>query len=191
MEQITDHAARAIARLLTQYRGAARLEAVVAAFADQVQAVEDAFADLLLARSLEAAAGAQLDVLGAILGEARQGYGDEAYRTHIAARVQTNRSGGTIPEVIAVMDSLALTVVDASATTVLIEQPPAAFVVRIGVATATGSMVDFLLSFLRALKPGGVRGILEWFHDPPADTFTWDGTADQAWDVGTMSSAKT
>lgn len=159
LAKITDHLARGLGRLLLQYRDKLKLQQLLAVCIEQVQEIEDALWQLWEERKLDTAAGAQLDTLGAIVGQAREGVDDDTYRLRIRARIRLNRSSGTAEDVYGVMRLL----VPEGATLELLNQPPAGFVLRVndqGVPAAT--LVPFLVDFLEQASAGGVRGILEY-----------------------------
>jgi hypothetical protein len=170
LEHITDHADRAEARLITQYKGKPNMVAAVRAFASEMQAAEDALWQVYEQRSIENAVGVQLDGLGRIVGVQRQGRGDETFRLYIRVTRLLNRSSGTIPELLKmfglIADPLGLSVV-------LEEQFPAALVLRIG-AGPLAAWSDFL-SILHKGKAAGVRAVLEWSGSTPSNTFSFRG----------------
>lgn len=99
-KQITDHAVRALARLTSQYEDADNLRLWVDQDADRVQTLEDVFWDLLTARWIPTAAGAQLDELGALVGEDRNARTDTVYRAAIITRVTLNQGAGEAETII-------------------------------------------------------------------------------------------
>lgn len=175
MQRIEDHADRAAARLLEQLRDKPRINSLVRLLAEQVQALEDALHQLYTDRTLETAVGAQLDVLGALVGQARQSYTDEEYRTHIRARIRLNLSSGTIPDLIAIFRTL----VPAPGTLELFEHFPAGLHLRIRGIAFTPAFARMLVKFLRLGKAAGVHAVLEWQEASDAATFTFNGTAAQ------------
>lgn len=94
LEHVTDHVAKGLGRLIQRFKGKPYIAAVVSAPLVQVQELEDALWSLIAGRALSTAIGVQLDGLGAIVGEARIGLGDEDYRALIRARIAANRSDG-------------------------------------------------------------------------------------------------
>lgn len=122
----TTHAAEARDHLLEQFKKKERIRAVLDAFSVQIQDLERVFFDLLENRWIDTATGAQLDGLGAIVGEPRQGRNDEDYRLAIRARVLINKSSGTVPELLAILSLLL-----PGGAFQLIEYFPAAFVVEL------------------------------------------------------------
>jgi hypothetical protein len=80
-----------------------RVIAVLSAVAVQIQALEAANYALITERSIETGVGAQLDLLGRVLGEPRRGALDEPYRSRLRVRVLVNRSNGCIPEMLKIL----------------------------------------------------------------------------------------
>jgi hypothetical protein len=98
-----DHRTDGLARLLGQFQGMPRIEAVLGAFLDQIQKVEDVLWALFTEDWIETATGDRLDVLGAIVGEERGGATDDEYRSFIRARVRVNRSTGLLSELVEIV----------------------------------------------------------------------------------------
>jgi len=92
--------AEGITRLLEQYKGSETLKKLLTIYLEEIQELEDANFAVITSRFLEGAEGAQLDVLGALVGELRQGKTDEAYKVWITARIRLNRSFGRPDDVI-------------------------------------------------------------------------------------------
>jgi hypothetical protein len=89
-----------IARMLEQYKGKPDFEALLRIYLDSVQELEDATFDVRLAFMLANAVGEQLDFLGAIVGERRNGKLDAIYKIWIGVRIRLNRSFGRPIDVI-------------------------------------------------------------------------------------------
>lgn len=106
MSTINDHVNQAIKRLFQQYKGKVRIEALLTAFVDQVQMLEDTTQDLIVGRALDTAEGVQLDLLGEIVGQAREGMDDDAYRLRIKVRIIQNLSEGEAERAIQVYKAL-------------------------------------------------------------------------------------
>jgi len=102
-----DHNALGYARLLWQYRGdQPRLQAFLDAHLDDVQSLEDVGMDVLVGRWPLTAIGAQLDVLGKIVGQGRGSFGDDQYRLFILARILVNKSNGRTEELMNILSVL-------------------------------------------------------------------------------------
>lgn len=88
-----DYAERAIAALVYRLRKP-RLVALVEAFAEELQVIEDTAFALVEERFLDTADGAQLDQLAAVLDATRDGLSDEDLRARLRVRILANRSRG-------------------------------------------------------------------------------------------------
>jgi hypothetical protein len=102
--QITDHEARAEATMLSQWQDKPKIMALVRILTSRVQELDDTAWDLYTKRGVDTAEGAQLDILGEIVGQLRLGLDDDDYRRLIRVRILANRAGGkadTITRVIA------------------------------------------------------------------------------------------
>ncbi len=102
MEHVTDHATRALARLVQCFKDKPKLAALAGVYLAQIQELEDVFWDIFTKRVL-LAEGVQLDVLGRIVGELRLGASDADYLPRILAKIRANRSGGTVEDLYAVI----------------------------------------------------------------------------------------
>lgn len=78
--------------LLTQFHDSSNLNAVQNAFLEQIDELETVFEQLR--NLIEQAAGAQLELLGKIVGQKRYGMNDADYRLWIDARILLNKSRG-------------------------------------------------------------------------------------------------
>lgn len=157
---IENHGAHAVGRLLAQFRGRPRLEGVARALGTVVQGLEDVSWQVRAGRAVDTAEGAQLDVLGRVVGRERGALSDEEYRVRIKTQIALNLSSGTPGEIVGLFRLLMPNGIQ------LLEQAPAAFVLRIlGVLPIPATEA---LELLREAKPGGVRALLEW-SDVPED----------------------
>jgi hypothetical protein len=104
---IGDHAGQALARLIEQYKESPKLRSLLSISCTQVQSLEDTALAVYTLRLLDNTTGVQLDGVGEIIGEARQGRGDDTYRTAILVRIAINSSGGTPEILIFIADRLA------------------------------------------------------------------------------------
>jgi hypothetical protein len=100
---ITLHRPLALSRLLAQYRELANIPALTGILATEVQELENAIIEVIVSRHILYANDAQLDLLGAIVGERRDGKGNALYRKFIQARVLINRSYGRVKDILAVL----------------------------------------------------------------------------------------
>lgn len=163
----TNRIAKAIANLLTQFKGQPNLEALVASFVSEAQALEFVFIDLALLRALANAEGAQLDGLGSIVGEDRLGRNDTDYKAAIESRIRINRMNSRIEDVILAMK---LTL---DGTYELTEPGDASILVYLKEAWAPGSdpSLDTLTAALKRAKGAGILGLFQYAEAAEAFTF--------------------
>ena len=134
---ITTHADDAVAELIGQYQGRPRIEAILRALVRQFQDIEDAAWDCFVQIALDAAVGAELDMIGKVVGQKRQGYDDTNYRVFLSARIKTNRSDGKF----ATLSAIAKLLLGASTTIAYREYQPSAIVMRADNVTISSLMV--------------------------------------------------
>lgn len=155
-------------------------EKFIATLATPFQSLESCLQQLLTERSIDTAVGEQLNVIGRIVGQPRNGLSDDDYRRYIRARITTNRANGTIANLITVTD---LIVYDDDAYYEIDNQGAACVVIRIQDLAITEDLADIVASFLKDTVSAGVRVILEYFTSTPGTTFKWD-TPGRGWDTG-------
>jgi Protein of unknown function (DUF2612) len=101
-----DHPGDAESKLLEQFSNAVKLHALVRALVKPLQALELAALSVRDAFDVDNAEGAQLDVVGWLVGEDRLGKGDVAYRAYVKARILANASKGRPREIYALARAL-------------------------------------------------------------------------------------
>ncbi len=168
LAKITTHAADAVARLLEQFRTGTTMPALVRAFANQAQAAEDALWGVLVLRRLSNATGAQLDVLGRVLGQPREGRADANYVLWLRARMLLNLGSGRPEDLLAIFSA----VVQGSTGLQLEEQFPASIVLRIGSASTVDPAQA--AAILQLAKAGGVKAVLESATSIDTTSFAMD-----------------
>lgn len=147
--KIDEHVDEAQARLVDQFKDKPSILAVIEVLVEGLQSIEDEMNRLLHERTLDASVGQQLDNLGAIVGQAREGRTDDEYRLWIAARRLVNVATG-IPD-----DFLRLlsTVLPAS-DSVYVPYYPAGFQIRsYGLGDGNSATIYQILA---TIKPAGV-----------------------------------
>lgn len=92
--------AAALELLLSAFDDADTLRALLCSYVTRIDAIETALLQVHYNRWLDTAAGAQLDVLGRILKEPRNGASDTVYRRGLRSRVLANSSNGKIEELL-------------------------------------------------------------------------------------------
>ena len=103
--KITDHLSEATKRLLAQYKDPDKivnLQKMLKVYAPQWDELETVFFELRENRALTTSVGAQLDEIGLIVGENRDGRNDADYLIGITIRIGVNVSEGEPERVIAV-----------------------------------------------------------------------------------------
>ncbi len=180
-ERITDHVARALARLKQQFKDKPRLEAFLSLLVGPAQPLEDALWQLLVERQIDTAIGVQLDKLGKIVGERRLGRDDETYRRLIRARISTNNSDGLVEDLIQVAGAV---LNDPTATPEVVTEGIAAAVLRVQGVVIDNDTANVLIDLLSEAIVAGVRMILEYSitddgHTGTDHLFTFDeGTSE-------------
>ena len=103
IEQITTHAEDAKARLLFQYQGKANIEALLDSLGgQQIQDLENILFDIGSRLDINNSVGVQLDNIGTIVGQPRNGQNDVTYRLFLKAKAGVNVSEGDIERVLSV-----------------------------------------------------------------------------------------
>jgi hypothetical protein len=141
---------------------------ILAAPADRLEA---AMHQVLNAFNLDTSEGFQLDLLGKFVGQSRFGMTDEDFRRFIRARIKANRSSGMINEILEV---IGLVLDDAGATLTFKDEWPAAFALEITDTVISLALAEILVAFLRVVKAGGVRGLLQPALDVDGDLLYLD-----------------
>jgi hypothetical protein len=99
MEPVTNHSSLAQQQLLQQFHNSPNLNALLAAFVNRLQELEDATNGVITGITVANAQGEVLDKLGALVGEARDTSDDDVYRSEILSRAIINRCNGTAEEI--------------------------------------------------------------------------------------------
>ena len=178
-----NHVEEAIGYLLEQFKDQPNIAAFLTAFVEQLQIIEATAWDLYLGRSLDTAIGSQLDVLGRIVGRARTGEDDDTYRLYLRAQILINRSSGTAPEIIAIVELITNQLLGNNGIHTQ-DWPPAKFGVY--VPYLNGADPAVLLALIKLAKAAGVGTFLEYGTAVPPGEFNliFDGTVDEGFDSG-------
>lgn len=155
---IDDHVAIAKALLIEQFQPRPNINKLVEIMAGRVQGVENVASDLLTRRAIDTAEGAQLDIVGEIVGQPREGREDEEYRDAIRFRVQLNISNGEPETLIAAHRFFANPTLSN-----YLEAYPAS----VRMYSDGGSPPDNLGSLLKSLAPVGVSVLVTHTIDTP------------------------
>lgn len=150
--QNLEHAAEAYHNLISFFQKP-RNQAVLEALAAQVQELEGELWDLNQAFDIEDAEGQQLDFIGRLVGEARQGRTDTDYRKAVKVRILTNGSQGTHEELLAIVAAL-----EPATTSTFTEYYPSA--VRLDYTVLGATTLAEIHRYLSHAKTAGVRLLL-------------------------------
>jgi len=101
-----DHETRMLKRIPWFFRSKPKFRAMMKARAAAIQAYEDMVFDVMQSYFLPNAVGEQLNVLGRIVGERRDGLSNTDYRRFIGARILANKCTSTVDEYIRILDIL-------------------------------------------------------------------------------------
>ena len=104
---ITTHAADALALLTSSLKGRPNVQAIVRAFANRTQELEDAIWSAIQALQLSnSPTGAWLEILGEVAGEPRRARTDADYLLAVKVALRVNRSQGTAEDILAILTLL-------------------------------------------------------------------------------------
>lgn len=158
----TNQVQEAISRLATIWKDKPVVLGLLEAYINSVQAIEDTYDQMLNERGIDVAIGAQLDVLGLIVGQPRSGQDDTTYRDAIKLRVAINNSDGTEPTISTLLQQLT------GADTVIFETDfPAG--VRITLEGELPALSSAIINDLRDILAVTITAELEYrtFVSPP------------------------
>ena len=165
------HLAGAVGRLAAQFQNQPNILAMLTALVAPVQPIEDALQQLLYQRALGTAIGSQLDAIGIIVGQPRNGYSDLDYARFLGARILVNTSDGVVEQ----LNAIAKAVVNNPAATIRVKpQGTATVVVVIGAVAVSVSTATIASMLLIAAAATGVRLVVEASTVVPGSTFTLD-----------------
>lgn len=170
-------------RLAQYIRGKPNMEAVLDAHGLSAEALAEAFTQLDTDRLTDNAFGAQLDLLGEIVGQPREGLSDDEYRPRLQAKILLNRCSGTVEEILTIFELIA-----PDGTVLKLEEyfPASLALVLYGVVLTDTEAVSFS-KILNKARAAGVGSRLQWSAQLPAATFTFDGTVAQGFDNGHLA----
>jgi len=165
----TDVLDECLARLAEQYKNKPNIAAYVGILSRRLQLLEDTAWDILTLRRITSATGAQLDVLGKIVDQPRNGLGDPDYTNCIMAKVFCNRSSGSDEDIYTVFNYVLLP----GLTQGIFYQLDCAFELVISNGVLPAPWNTIFLTFLRQARMAGVRGVLRYLNSPLNQSFTF------------------
>ena len=147
--------------------------------------LESTLLALLVQRNVSNAIGAQLDVLGRIVDEDRNGLSDDDYRRFIGAKILVNRSSGTFPELIRIAAAI---VAQVGAFYYVTQEGTATIRLRVSSTTGiTDSLAGILFFLERLATSAGVRLVVQWGDVADSALFRFD--SGPGFDVGRLAGA--
>lgn len=156
-----------MAVMLHQFFGKTRLEGVAAALGVELQSLEDGIYQLLSEVNLDTGVGAQLDLIGKVLGVPRLGLSDENYRVRLRVEILVRASRGTIDDLLGIVRAAMALILDASYSL----SEPSTATVEITFTGTVGTLFPVeLLSFLERAR---VYGVQLWLVRADEDAFTF------------------
>lgn len=147
--KITNHTEQALDRLIGQYKELPNIAALITIYVDRLQALETVFFDIIEKRRFLAAKDAQLDDIGLILDQDREGLSDDDYRIILLGRIAEYNSEGTAEELISIYFLLMNPI-----SVQLIDTPPASFTINAFGANPIGSTALISTIFSNAVAEG-------------------------------------
>ena len=169
-----DHVAAALDRLPQQFKGKPNIEALITALVSPANVLEDALQQMLLRFSIDNGEGVQLDNIGNIVGQPRNGLTDASYKRYLRARILTNRSDGK-PGTLRKIARLILGTSDGQVITQRMNIATCQMLIQ-GLQVDAGT-ARALITFLSHAPGAGVRFLLETLVYPEDETFTMAMTA--------------
>jgi len=135
------------------------------------QDLENVIQQFLSDRFVDTAEGAQLDIIGAIVGQGRNGMIDDDYRRYIRAKIAVNNSNGTFEDLLTIAF---LVVYDADAVFLVRNVGTATVVMYVDDIIVSDALGTILGTFLQKAVSAGVRIVTQWSNSLPAATFRLD-----------------
>lgn len=148
---LTVHLHRARLRTIARWRDKPVFAAIRDVVAKEIQLAENALWQVKIYFFIDQAFGESLDLLGRIVGEARDGRDDPGYRVRIKARIRVNQSFGGPEDILEV-----LALLDPDNTFLLSYTPPAAFVVGMASKPAGFATADEMAELVGEASAAGV-----------------------------------
>lgn len=167
-----DCATQTLSRL-PAYMNRQRWRELLGVIASEIQEVDDAIVAICFQLHLDHAVGAQLDLIGHELNEARGGREDAEYRHGIEIRIAVNRSRGLAEDIIRV----ARLVLDNAAKSVELQTTgiASASLAIGGTVAETPTQAALLTAYARTAVGAGIRLLVSTSEVPDAETFRLAG----------------
>jgi hypothetical protein len=167
--QITTHETDALGRLIQQYKGKPNIEALISVKALRMQELENAFYAIKDRLNIATQVGVQLDRIGDIVGQPRNGITDDViYRLFLNAKIGLNSSNGDAEKIISIWNLLSQ-----STQTQLIENFPAE-ISLLSNNKMDDAIVLLAYDLIQQVASAGVKIVLLGYYDPDAP-FAFEG----------------
>ena len=152
-------------RLLVSILRQPSILALVRFWTIEAQKIEDLTHGLLMSLVLSSSSGRLLDLWGRLVGEERGGLLDGDYRSFIEARILSNTSSGTMPEMIAIL-ALITGAIDVQALAVYPAGVVFSFTSSLLSPTTT---LERVREHMEQVAPAGV--LIHWISEVPETPF--------------------
>lgn len=166
--KITTHIEDAKARLLFQYKGKANIEALLDSLGgQQIQDLEDILFGLNTRLDIDNSVGVQLNNIGLIVGQPRNGQDDITYRLFLKAKAGVNVSEGDVERVLSVWK-----IITGGTIVQVIDQYPAAVELSSDVPVPDALASD-AFALMQDVVSAGVRVLSSLIS--PENAFSFEG----------------
>lgn len=152
------HAEEAISHLIELFKHGPRNQELLRVIGLQIQELENTSAEVFVGFYVDTATGDQLDILGRIVGETRQGRNDDDYRAAVKVRILVNLSDGKAEQMLEISRAMI-----PGATVQLQEVYP--MTVRFEFSALGSVSLRTVFNMLEQAKAGGVRLLVS--YGPP------------------------
>lgn len=169
MNKNTDHVGSAKARLIEQDKNRQFVNNVVEALVSEAQPAEDALWQLYSERGIDTAVGQQLDDIGKLVVQTRDGLTDDEYRSVLKAVFAANNSEGIVEDILRVL----VGIVGEDKLIEIMEYPPASFEAKISGGSVSETIAARAAKFLRRATSAGVGSYFVYSSAEDADTFVF------------------
>lgn len=136
-----------------------------------VQGLESACQQVLTQRTIDAAVGTQLDMIGLLVNQVRNGLDDDTYRRYCRAAVSANRSDGSTENLLTVVR---LILAEPGTHLHLVQSATATITMRVEGVSLTSPLAETAYTFLARSAAGGVRVLMDYGLSPPSTWFRFD-----------------
>lgn len=190
LEYDTAHLEQGRDRLLHQFKGKPRLEALLGIYLGKLQEVELVLWQLLVERTVSTALGVSLTTLARKVGVERGGWQDSELRRLIRAEIRVLKSSGNAEDLLGIVRTFLGREVGEQLAVLDFSYPAELAVILL--EELTGREALALARLLYRAKSGGVRIVTEYITQPIDETFQFsndpDGEEDDVatgygWDV--------